>query len=187
MCQIVDEPWEAYADWWGQGKCSDCGRTTRVLYEETGPVDWHETNRAYDFAEALLLNDGVPDLRSTEDEIAGDLVYDLVWFAKPEIESTVLTCEHCLEARRWLEEWCRSWMYGDYRSDVIGHWHEDEVGHHLPLGRLVVLADRSWRATRKTVGQWNDPQPVVPVEVVAKLVDDSLAWLRATTGMDSAA
>ena len=74
-----------------------------------------------------------------------------------------------------------------YREDVIGHWADFEVARHMPLGRLVVLAERNWRAARKTVGQWNDPQPLVAVETVRKLVDESLAWLRATTGQQFAA
>ena len=185
MCHVIEDPWEVYTEWWGTGKCSDCGRVTRVLYEEAGPADWQDTNAAWDFVETLALNDGVPDLKGLmEDPIDTS---DLIWFFEPEVESTVRTCEHCLEARRWLEEWCRSWMYGDYRSDVISHWTEDEVSQHLAFGRLVVLARRRWQASHLRVGQWNDPQPVVPVEVVAKLVDDSLAWLRAKTGMEWAA
>ena len=190
MCHVIDDAWEVYASWWGIGQCSDCGRTARVLYEETGPADFQELRAAEEFVYGLMLNDGVPDLSRSIDDLIDDGpadFYELIYFAKPEIESTILTCEHCLEARRWLEEWCHSWMYGDYRSDVIGHWSEIEVGRHLPLGRLVVLADRNWRASRTTVGKWSDPQPLVPVETVRTLVDESLAWLRATTGRQFAA
>ena len=185
MCQVVDEPWDVYDQWWGKGKCTDCGRVTRVLYEETAPADWWESRGAERFAEHLILNDGVPELgKSSFEVISNDEIdfSDLMYFAKVEIEDTIRTCEHCLEARRWLEEWCRSWLYGVYRDDIIEHWTEDEISRHLAFGRLVVLARRKWQASHLRVGSWQDPQPLVAVETVARLVDESLAWLRAKTG-----
>lgn len=194
MCHVVDEPWEVYRSWWGTGKCIDCNNVGRVLIEEVGPERDEESDpRVFE----LILNDGVPDLCADESEVWEGEFHDefsaspseVFWSLDPardEID-TQMVCEHCLEARRWLSEWCHSWMYGMYREDVIGHWADFEVARHMPLGRLVVLADRNWRASRKTVGQWNDPQPLVAVETVRTLVDESLAWLRATTGRQFAA
>ena len=190
MCQVVDEPWDVYNQWWGIGKCYDCGRTDRVLYEECGPADWHDSRGAKKFSEHLILNDGVPNLKRSLPEMideGGTDIYNVIWHATPEIEDTIRTCAHCLEARRWLEEWCRSWLYGMYREDVIEHWTEDDLYRHQSLARLVVLAKRKWQASHRSVGTWNDPQPLVPVETVAQLVDDSLAWLRAKTGKEYAA
>lgn len=181
MCQVIDEPWEVYSQWWGRGKCSDCGRVTRVLYEECGPDDWFDSRATYDRVQLMVLNDGVPDLQHSIEELEHEMDIE------PEVEDTIRTCAHCLEARRWLEEWCRSWIYGMYRDDVISHWGEDELLQHLPLARLVVLARRKWQASHLRVGQWNDPQPEVSVETVTRLVDESLAWLRAKTGKEYAA
>ena len=194
MCHVIEEPWEVFSSWWGTGKCIDCNNVGRVLVEEVGPEHHEESD---DRVFNLMLNDGVPDLRSDSDEVWDAEFHDEfaaspseVFYAlsapREEID-TQMVCERCLEVRRWLSEWCHSWMYGMYREDVIGHWVDFEVARHMPLGRLVVLAERNWRATRKTVGQWNETQPLVAVETVRTLVDESLGWLRATTGRQYAA
>ena len=199
MCRTdFDETWEVWDSWWGAGRCCDCGNVGRVLFEELGP----ERDEEYDEDMLrLILNDGVPDLGASTDEIwdrgacnwrddwdpfAAD-PSEVVGALPPRVNDTEAVCERCLEVRRWLKEWCRTWVYGDCRSDVIEHWLDHEIARHHAFGRLVVLARRNWRATHRTVGSWRDQQPLVPVDVVAGLVDESLAWLRAETGRRHAA
>lgn len=188
MCQVIDEPWEVFETWWGTGKCVDCGRQDRLLYEAMGPEAYDEiAEEAY----TLVLNDGVPALRDPSADLidrpfgdraptyiefcadAGDVNY----FIPPTIESTQAACPQCLEARRWLEEWCRSWIFGYYRDDIIEHWAEHEVSHTFTFGRLVVAARNRWRTHKRRL--------MTPEEVAA-LVDASLAELRASTGQRAA-
>lgn len=101
---------------------------------------------------------------------ATDLARCLSRSRKPDGESHI--CDNCLEARRWLQEWCQSWMYDDYLDDVIEHWREDEIPHSLATGRLVAAAKN----------RWHDPRNYRRYEAseVAVMVDRSIAFLRAS-------
>ena len=187
MCRSdFDETWDVWASWWGQGRCGDCGHVGRVLYEELGP----ERDEEYDEdLLALLLNDGVPELGAELDAIWKRSVSYLALHSEhyadpgevlaslpPKVADVQQVCERCLEARRWLSEWCRTWTYGDYLSDICEHWWEDDLARHAPFARLVVLARRNWRSSHRR------SETLVPVATVQRLVDESLAWLRRETG-----
>lgn len=173
MCVTVDEPWDVFAQWRGMGRCTDCGRFDQVLYEAIGPEDCESAfSRAFEVA----LNDGVPDWRDEAEDLADDVAQEIrdLFF---EVESTIATCDQCLEAQRWLSTWCHSWIFGDYRSDIISHWRDGELEASLPLGRLVVAASRLWRTHKNRL---------MTKEEVAALVDASLDRLRHDTGQQAA-
>lgn len=66
-------------------------------------------------------------------------------------------------------------VHGDYRGDITEHWDEAEVERTLPFGRLAAAARRAWRRPRSTERY--------DVATVARMVDASLARLRADTGL----
>lgn len=177
MCVTVDEPWEVYSSWYGRAKCSDCGRMDRVLFEAIGPEVEYDDNTAAEKARLIAFNDGVPDWSEEGEDLAYELASDIIWLVI-EPESTIRTCPQCLEALRWLNTWCRSWMFGDYRSDIYGHWEEDEVTHTIPMARLAIAAKNRWRTHQGRL---------MSVEEVAALVDASLDRLRADSGRQFAA
>ena len=54
------------------------------------------------------------------------------------------TCAHCKVARRWLEDRCGGYTYGDVREDVVEH--ARNVGRNFALMRAAVGMRRKWRA-----------------------------------------
>lgn len=177
MCRTdYDEAWDVVQTWPGQGKCVDCGHVGPVAYEELAVVDGEGAAVDVD----IFLNDGVPDWRSDAENEAYDLALDAEgswWAVVTNIADTQPICDNCAEARRWLSTWCRSFMYGDYLSDIVEHWDEAEIERSLPFGRLAVAAKNRWtiRGRRLTSAE------------VAGIVDRSLADLQARTGMSHAA
>lgn len=174
MCRTdYDEVWTEFDAWWGTGRCIDCGFVGRVRYEELGP----ETAPIAHVID-VLLSDCVLDWseeweREVED-IADDARYVyLSWPTPNENCDTQPICENCIEARRWLMTWCRTYVYGDYLGDIVEHWEEAEIERTITFGRLALAAKRRWapRGRRLTV------------EEVRRLVDRSLDRLRRDTGL----
>jgi hypothetical protein len=91
---------------------------------------------------------------------------------------TQRVCAHCVEARRWLDRVCGGWLYSAVLMDLGDH-----IGEGYRDAALVYLAElavQDWRIARRL--DWSRPvnEPkLVPVELVRKLVDESLAYQKA--------
>jgi hypothetical protein len=165
MCVIVDDPHVVIDEWPAIARCDDCGATERGLSE----VIAHEAawaNGAEDAALALALNTGVPDWNDAVDPewLADDIVDDIY----PSDTEKYHTCYRCLEARRWLDVVCSTWIYGDYTSDIISHWDDQIIPRSFTFGCLVVACMNRWMLRGE----------LLPVEKVRSLVDASLAKLE---------
>lgn len=172
MCRTdFDEAWVERRSWTGRGTCIDCGWKGPMLYEELGPE-----HGSYADAEDLVLSDCVSDWSPEWADQAWKIADGIVEDGYGVDTSVQAVCANCLQARRWLQVWCRSWMYGDYRGDIIEHWDEAEIERTLPFGRLVVAAKTRWKPRGRRL----------PVEAVAALVDRSLERLRSDTGLEHA-
>ena len=170
VCVDVDEPWHEGASWWVTGTCGDCGWKGRVLYTELfeGAEDGEPPNEVWDRAIEMLLNDGTPDwigLNGDEFVRAEDVVGLLS--RKPDDYDS--SCPLCLQALRWLSEWCHSWMYGRYLDDICDHWEEDEINRTYTMARLYLACKNRWWINGRRISQ----------EKAAALVSASLAELRA--------
>lgn len=80
---------------------------------------------------------------------------------------TVRTCDRCVEARRWLEVVCRSWLYEGVHEDLDEHAFEYDQWH---LGIVANAMHRKWyhaRSLRRFT-----------VAEIRKLVDASIKDMR---------
>lgn len=88
---------------------------------------------------------------------------------------TQLTCEHCVVARGWLERVCSTWLYNAVLADMQDH--EGEGYGDAAFCFLNHLGSQDWRihpagrAIQPTI-----PAPTVPIDLVRKLVRESLAF-----------
>lgn len=180
MCVDVDEPWDVVESWRSFGKCCDCDWIGLGRTEVIAPVE--ETDLGHGrglHAVDMLLDDGVPDWSMSEESFWPrwgaeadyewrDRALELASLLPFEERQTYHTCANCLEARRWLEVWCNSFMFAHYLDDVFEHWDQDEITHSLRTGRLAVAARDRWKVRGRRLAP----------DEAKRLVDDSLAALR---------
>lgn len=102
------------------------------------------------------------------EEIIDSIAQELSYRMPVEPGGLEIVCARCLEAKRWLSEWCHSYMFERYRADIIDHWDENEIATTVPFLRLVAAARRSWVIHGR----------LLEVAEVRALVDASLARLR---------
>lgn len=171
--QVVDDLWAEEGEGWG---------IAMEMLLNDGVPDWRDRIE-WDYDSALLPDggtwtktylsfDGREVSYERRDHPISARAQDLAGRLPRPIVDQSHICDNCLEARRWLKEWCEAWMYDDYLSDVVEHWQEDEIPHSLATGRLVAAAKNRWR----------DPRNYRRYEAseVATMVDKSLTFLRAS-------
>lgn len=186
MCVEIDEAWEDIHHRIEPGICKNCGHegpmsvADLIVADESGEAVFEDGR--HELAIELLWNDGVPDWTRTmfmwggetfADDDAEDARSEVEWelaadLAPPIVGSEVV-CELCEEARRWLSDWCHSYIWNRYLDDIIDHWVEDEINRTYVMARLYVAARKKWVINGRRLS----------VEKVKRLVDDSLAELKA--------
>lgn len=57
---------------------------------------------------------------------------------------TAKTCMECVEARKWLDEQCGGFIYGQVLDELEEHWTDEPVLRSWRLARLIVGMRHKW-------------------------------------------
>jgi PHP family Zn ribbon phosphoesterase len=59
------------------------------------------------------------------------------------------TCAHCIEARKWLKDYCGGWLHEGVSEDLAEHLEEYGWDRRFwPLRAIVPLIQRGWKNRR---------------------------------------
>jgi hypothetical protein len=104
--------------------------------------------------EALSLSSSTP--RARKEHVCnecrrvvqpGELYERIVMLYEGDFQ-TAKTCTACVEARKWLEEQCGGFIYGQVLEELEEHWDDEVKLRSWRLARLIVGMRHKWEHRR---------------------------------------